>query len=227
MRAAGSSQGLPAIFCFPHTLRVPHPIERMARVLLTILLFGTFCSAQEFGASPHEFSFWTGGSFASGHVFGFAQDRRLYLANARYGRSFANFKSIRLRYTAEITPVAVLSEPYEAGVPTLGAGTSREYIYGGGFSPIGLQVNFCDGKRLQPVLDSNGGALWFTRKVLSPDASRFNFTVHMGLGLQTFIAKRHAVTFGYRYHHLSNANITDRNPGTDSHMVFISFSLLR
>ena len=199
----------------------------MARVLLTALLLGTLSRAQDFGASPHEFSIWTGATFASGHVFGFAQDRRLYLANARYGRSFATIKNIRLRYTAEITPVAVLSEPDEAGVPTLGAGTSREYIYGGGFSPIGLQVNFRDGKRLQPVLDANGGALWFTRKVLSPEASRFNFTVHMGLGLRTFLTPGRAVTFGYRYHHLSNANITDRNPGTDSHMLYFSFAVLR
>jgi hypothetical protein len=199
----------------------------MVRALLLGLTLAVMAQSQEFGSHSHEFSLWSAASFGSGHVFGFAQDRRLYLANARYGRSFATIKNIRLRYTAEITPIAVLSEPYDLGFPTLGIGTTREYIYGGGFSPIGLQINFHDGKRLQPVLDSNGGALWFTRPVLSPETSRFNFTVHMGVGLQTFVTQTRAVTVGYRYHHLSNANITNRNPGTDSHMVYMRFSFVR
>ena len=199
----------------------------MVRGLFVWLTLATMAGAQSYGVRKHEFSVGTGAAFGSGHVFGFAQDRRLYLANARYGRSFATIRNIRLRYTAEITPLAILAEPYDLGVPTLGTGTSREYIYGGGFSPIGLQVNFRDGKRLQPVLDSNGGALWFTRKVLSPEASRFNFTIHVGFGLQMFVSRARAVTLGYRYHHLSNANITNRNPGTDSHMVYVRFSAFR
>jgi hypothetical protein len=199
----------------------------MVRVTLVLLIASAVALAQEYGETKNEFSHWYGVSFGSGHVFGFAQDRRLYVANVRYGRSFANIKSIKVRYTAEITPVAVLSEPYAGGVATLGVGTSREYIYGGGFSPLGLQINFRDRKRMQPVLDSNAGALWFTRPVLSPEASGFNFTIHLGFGLQMFVSQTRAVTVGYRYHHMSTANITDRNPGTDSHMVYVRFSVFR
>jgi hypothetical protein len=199
----------------------------MVRAVFALLVVVAAAQAQGFGSRKNEWSHWYGASFGSGHVFGFAQDRRLYLANARYGRSFATVKNIRLRYTAEITPLAVLCEPYAGGVPTLGTGTSRAFTYGGGFSPVGLQINFRDGKRLQPVLDSNGGALWFTRPVLSPEASRFNFTVHVGVGLQIFLPPGRALTMGYRYHHLSNANIMNRNPGTDSHMLYARFSFFR
>jgi len=205
----------------------------MQRHLLFFILLSTVLAhgqVQEFGRQRHEFSTRNGVSFGTGHVFGFAQDRKFYTMAFRYGFRFRTIKGVTLRYTAEAVPVAVLGEPYFEGRPILGSpiqDTEWQYIYGGGLNPIGIQMNFRSGKRLQPVLDSNGGFLYFTQRVLSPEASQFNFTVHVGLGVQIFSSERHAITAAFRYHHLSNANISQRNPGTDALMLDLRFSWFR
>jgi opacity protein-like surface antigen len=58
--------------------------------------------------------------------------------------------------------------------------------------------------------------------------THFNFTAQLGGGVQLFTFSRHAaLDLGYKYHHISNANLGDKNPGMDSHMVFVGVSLLR
>lgn len=50
----------------------------------------------------------------------------------------------------------------------------------------------------------------------------------LGCGVQLFtLNRRAAMDLGYKYHQISNANLGNQNPGLDSHMVFVGFSLLR
>jgi lipid A 3-O-deacylase len=59
-------------------------------------------------------------------------------------------------------------------------------------------------------------------------ATQFNFTAQLGGGVQLFTSSRRAaLDLGYKYHHISNANLGNRNPGMDSHMLFIGVSLFR
>jgi opacity protein-like surface antigen len=88
-------------------------------------------------------------------------------------------------------------------------------------------MNFRRGKRIQPLWDVQGGFLYFTQRVLAAEGSQFQFTIASGPGAQIFFTPRTAITVGYRYHHLSNANISKRNPGTDTHQLYFSFSLFR
>lgn len=205
---------------------------RLLRILLLLLTFSCHAYAQrvehQFGALKNEFTVWNANSFATGHVFGFAQHRGLYATAFRYGRTILTRHHLTLKYTIEAVPAAVLSEPYLDGQPVIGPiakGSPHQLIYGGGFNPVGLQLNFRRGKRLQPFGTFNGGFLYFSRKVISPQASQFNFTVAGGAGVEFFVSANRAFQVGYRYHHLSNANITDRNPGTDSQMIFFGFSI--
>ena len=71
-----------------------------------------------------------------------------------------------------------------------------------------------------------GQRLNFARPVLSPRGSQLNFTIHYGGGVQVFTSAHRAITLGYKYHHMSNAEIAD-NPGTDSNMVYIGWSFFR
>lgn len=173
----------------------------------------------------NEFSVWSAGTFSNGHVFGFAQDRRLYLAALRYARPFAELGGITFKYTAEAYPAAFLTEPYENNQPSLSFNIpTREAIYGAGGSPIGIQFTFRSKKRLQPYISSNGGALYFQKRVLSPTASQFMFTVDMGAGMQFFTSQKKSMLLGYRYFHISNANISHTNPGTDSQFLYVGMS---
>jgi opacity protein-like surface antigen len=103
----------------------------------------------------------------------------------------------------------------------------EKWVYGVGANPVGLQMNFRRGKRLQPLWDFEGGFLYFSQRVLAAEGSQFQFTVATGPGAQFFFTPRTALTVGYRYHHMSNANISNRNPGTDTNQLYFSFSLFR
>jgi hypothetical protein len=46
-------------------------------------------------------------------------------------------------------------------------------------------------------------------------------------GINIFRKERQAVTIGYRYQHLSNANISQHNPGMDANTFYVSVSRFR
>jgi hypothetical protein len=64
--------------------------------------------------------------------------------------------------------------------------------------------------------------------VLSPQGSQFMYTIDFGGGLTIFRNKqRQSVSIGYRYQHLSNANISLHNPGTDTNVFYLAVSRFR
>jgi hypothetical protein len=211
----------------------------MPRFLLSVFLITTtFAQTHEtYGTQGGEFSTWTSFSIGgNGHLFGFAQNRSLYLTGIRYGWTISHWSKLggmNLRYTPEIIPAAYLRDRVINGQPVaidnfvFPAVQHDQYVYGAGVNPVGLQMNFRRGKRFQPLWDFEGGFLYFTRQVLAVDGSQFQFTMATGPGAQFFLNRHTALTVGYRYHHLSNANISDHNPGVDTNQLYFSFSLFR
>lgn len=187
---------------------------------VTVVFLTAWVFAQSAVPEKHEFSVWLNRSFSNGHAFGFAQDRELFLAEFRYARRFATIHGVTLRYQAAVVPVALLNDNADDMY-------QREWVYGGGLSPIGLHVCFRPTKRINPFLTNTGGFLYFQQRVLSPDAAQFNFTVEVGAGTEVRIRRSEALVLGYKYHHFSNANTAHRNPGLDSHMLFAGWAWLR
>jgi len=190
-----------------------------------------------YGTQRGEFATWSSFSVGgNGHIFGFAQNRDLYLTGVRYGWTIGHWSKLggmNLRYAPEIIPVAYLRDRVVNGVPfsldrfALPRIPSDRHVYGAGANPVGLQMNFRSGTRFQPLWDFEGGFLYFTERVLARRGSQLQFTVATGPGAQIFLTHRTALTIGYHYHHLSNANISDSNPGTDTNQIYFSFSLFR
>ena len=55
-------------------------------------------------------------------------------------------------------------------------------------------------------------------------ATQFNYTAQLGGGVQLFTSRRRtAIDLGYKYPHISNANLGNQNPGLDSHMLLSLF----
>jgi Lipid A 3-O-deacylase (PagL) len=50
------------------------------------------------------------------------------------------------------------------------------------------------------------------------------YTIDFGGGLNFHLEGHRALTIGYRYQHLSNANISLHNPGTDAGTFYVGFS---
>ena len=50
------------------------------------------------------------------------------------------------------------------------------------------------------------------------------YTIDFGAGANLFLSARNALNGGFRYQHLSNANISIHNPGTDGQTFYLGFS---
>jgi len=46
-------------------------------------------------------------------------------------------------------------------------------------------------------------------------------------GLRYFLNKRAVLSLEYRFHHISDANTTEHNPGLNSDVVLLGFSIFR
>ena len=173
----------------------------------------------------HEFGAWWGLSLMSGHIWGYAKDIKYMPIDVRYSYLFSQHEHWTMRYSPEVTALAMLDEPIAD--PTNNPELMRKRTYGSGISPVGFQSDFFPSRRVQPFLSGNGGAIYFTDHVLSPEGSRFMYTVDFGCGVNIFRKPREAVAIGYRYQHLSNANISEHNPGTDANTFYVSVSRFR
>ena len=172
----------------------------------------------------HELGAWWGISMFSGSLWGDVQNVKYMPIDVRYSYLFLQRRHWALRYSPEITALAMLNEPVPNGVPPF---DMRKRTYGGGISPEGLQLDFRPRSRVQPFFSQNFGGIYFADKVLSPEGSQFMFTIDFGGGVNIFLRQRQAFTLGYRYQHLANANISLQNPGTDTNTFYVGISRFR
>jgi hypothetical protein len=174
----------------------------------------------------HEFGAWWGLSLISGHIWGYAGDIRYMPVDLRYTYLFTAHRDWTMRYAPEVTALAMLDQPNPQAAPNDRL-HQRKRIYGSGVSPVGFESDFFPAKRVQPFLTTNGGFLYFAERVLSPEGSQWMYTIDFGTGIHVFRKARQDWTIGYRYQHLSNANISHHNPGTDTSVFYIGVSRFR
>jgi hypothetical protein len=151
----------------------------------------------------------------------------LFLLNLQYARVLVAKRPLTLKYTAEAVPVALEIQPkqryiVDGKLVTNPAGT----IYGAGANPIGLQGNF-GARRIQPFANGSVGFLYFKQQVPIVGSSQFNYTICVGFGVQVFPRASHSFTVGWKYYHLSNAYQAYLNPGIDSGVFYVGFSVFR
>lgn len=174
----------------------------------------------------HEFGAWWGLSLMSGHIWGYAKDVKYMPIDVRYTYLFTQHQYWTMRYAPEMTALAMLDEPNPQAAPT-DALNQRERAYGSGVSPVGFESDFFPRSRVQPFFSTNGGFIYFDQRVLSPEGSQFMYTIDFGTGIHIFRKARQDWTLGYRYQHLSNANISEHNPGTDANTFYLAVSRFR
>ena len=179
----------------------------------------------------NEWGFWAGFSPKATTVFeglreDEAEDRKFFIAALRYGRTLAANDSMALQYTLDVVPVAVATgvivsrTTSPTGVDTF----RRETAWGAGFTPLGLQLDFANGRKVHPFIHVNGGLLYFNKDVPIEDSGRFAFVGEAGGGVRVFTSERRAVNIGVRFHHISNGNQLASNPGVNAHVIWIGIS---
>lgn len=175
----------------------------------------------------NEFGLWSGYSPASFKLVGQTEDRKLFLLNLQYARTLFATTPFTFKYTAEIVPVALQSQPTEIQLINGNNVINRAAtVYGAGASPIGFQGNF-GRKAIQPFTNGSVGFLYFRQQVPVIDSSQFNYTITIGFGAQYFRRSGKTFSFGWKYDHISNKGQANRNPGIDSSVFYAGFSVVR
>jgi hypothetical protein len=181
----------------------------------------------------NELGFWAGFSPKATTIFGGlhddeAEDRKFVIAAFRYGRTLAANNSLALQYTLDAVPLAVatgtiVSRTTVGGVTTF----QRETAYGGGITPLGLQLDFRNGSKVHPFAHVNGGLLWFNKSVPIEDAGSFAYVGEAGGGVRIFTSERRSVSLGVRFHHISNGDRQGSNRGLNQFVIYAGFSIFK
>jgi len=173
-----------------------------------------------------EVGVWGGYSPNSMIGIGQTNDRSFFELNGKYTVTLLAGHKMAVKWVSEVVPVALLNEPTEYYFNSKHVVTSHRAgatTYAGGVTPLGMQVNFWNGHRVQPFFDAHGGMLYFTRQEPVPNSSQFNFTFNFGAGVQLFTGKRSSMLLGYKYHHISNNETAPENPGIDSSEAYAGY----
>jgi hypothetical protein len=180
----------------------------------------------------NELGVWGGGPlFVRSTRTDRSDDGRLYILGLSFARDIAVRRWFAIRYTADIVPLVVLSHPrpkrdQAEGSPATG-GLQRTTVRGTGLAPIGFRFNFRPRSRAQPFLDLKVGYVLFSERIPTDRGTHFNFTAQSGGGLQILTGPRTSITFGSRFHHISNGGRGLTNPGFNTVMLYTGFSIRR
>ncbi|HYL85436.1 MAG TPA: acyloxyacyl hydrolase [Candidatus Angelobacter sp.] len=154
----------------------------------------------------HEFEAWSG---FGGDPIGSPKitlGNRVWTAGLRYGWILTDahgpgFLRGRFEYAVDALPVVMVFQP-------------GGRAYGFGFDPWIMKWNLEPHHRISPYIELGGGALISTREIPMGE-NHFNFTPTGALGLNILRGKYHW-SVDFRYFHISDAQITPFNPGTDT-----------
>ena len=194
-------------------------VSRTLRAILLlgvcILLTAVHLSAQAGpeGASS-EWQVWTSG----GHgLNGSTSDTGVWNLGVRYGLILTSprgpgFLRGQLEYAFDVAPVWVLTQ-------------KTNTAYGGSVDPFAFKWILNSPKKLKPYFIVEGGAL-FTNTKVPEGASQINFTTAGGLGAH-FLGEKHNFSAELRFQHISNASMTNYNPGINTIQVRIGFGAFR
>jgi opacity protein-like surface antigen len=181
-------------------------------------------SAQDPDPGKNELMVW-GGFAPAVRTFdtgGRTWDGTLGIGALRYSRRFNTSDWVNLKYTLDAS-VVVMNYPDKIITGTTVTPT-RETRYGFGVAPIGLQGNYRPRKKLQPFVGMSLGFLPFTETTPNVTGKKLNFSTEGGVGIEYRLANQKAVTFGYKFYHISNASRGIENPGYDAQILYIGYT---
>jgi hypothetical protein len=191
-------------------------------------------AATDSSQSPNEA--WSFGVWFAGGTHqpiktrvGHKEDRALYLVGISASRPLKRWRMGDLRFTPTLVPaiLATANREYRTVPYPLGGVTSVPYkrsSIGAGLLPIAVEARALLSDRFGLIVGGGGGAAYFDRRIPDPGETRFNFLAdgHTGIYLRSAVG---TTTVGFRLQHISNGDTGRVNPGLDSRMLFVAFSL--
>jgi Lipid A 3-O-deacylase (PagL) len=153
-------------------------------------------------------------------------DYRLFSATIRcnawtvaveYDRhSLGHFLRSQADYVMEVIPVLILSEPAVSDFWGNPKSPNQRLVPGLSISPVGFRFRWRNNRAIKPYVIGKLGAVAFTEKVLSQNASYANFNVQAAFGIQFRMTDRWDLRLEpFEFFHVSNGYLAASNPGMD------------
>lgn len=160
--------------------------------------------------------------------------RDLHLSKLRFGRIIGTTGFVTYQYFFSAAPMAVFTKNEvknpryisKEETPNLEP-TVRRTSWGVGIQPVNFRFLFLPKSRVKPFAQVGAGFLLTSKAVPVPYSQPLNFTGDFGGGIQYFTSRRRAVTFGYKYFHISNGNVggKEHNPGYNANVFYFGYSI--
>jgi hypothetical protein len=165
----------------------------------------------------HELEVWTGAGGDPIGTPGVTLGNSVWYVGLRYGWILTDahgpgFLRGRFEYAVDALPVVIVFQP---GGPA----------YGFGIDPWIMKWNFETHRRISPYIEIGGGGLITTRQI-PVGASRLNFTPTGAIGVNLMRGKYHW-SIDFRYFHISDAQITEFNPGLDTFGIRVGWGIFK
>lgn len=139
-----------------------------------------------------------------------------WTVGVEYDRHWFHLLGSRVDYVAEVLPLVFLSQPAISDFWGNARSPNQEIVPGISLSPFGFRFLWRGKKAVKPFAVGKVGAIAFTKKAFSPNASYANFNVQAAFGLQIRMSKRVDLRVEpFDFFHVSNAYLAASNPGMD------------
>ncbi len=125
-------------------MRIPKLILLLSLLCTTVSVRGQAAASSAAYGGNHEFGGVVGYSPVSGPIWGYDENTRYLPVILKYSYLVRSSPGWNLRYSPELTALAILSEP----APSLTNPAAPTKSYGSGFSPVGFEVGFRSGRRV-------------------------------------------------------------------------------
>lgn len=167
----------------------------------------------------NEFSVWIGFALDSFQLWGKTQDVHIQSLGFRYNRKLIRYYNTMLEYNLLVNLYSNYSyqgfEPYNY----------RNSLSGLGISPLGLQLNFFSTRTFQPFINTSTGLMLMDKPFPDDRGKKLNFTFDAGGGVEIMLLPSLSFSLGVKYHHLSNGERGQINPGVDSYFYYTSITI--
>jgi Lipid A 3-O-deacylase (PagL) len=160
--------------------------------------------------SSREWQIWTGG----GHgINGSQSGTGVWNLGLRYGMILTaphgpGFLQGQLEYAVDAVPAWILTQ-------------KTNTAYGAGVNPFAFKWILAKPRKVKPFFEIEGGTL-FTNTKVPEGTSHVNFTTSGALGMHV-LGEKHNWTAEVRFMHISNAGISNPNPGINTIQVRIGW----
>ena len=170
--------------------------------------------------TSQRFTVWGGYSATSVYFLGKTRNAQTQLMAFGYQKVLQEYKPSKfLWYTADVIPYLHFDYPKRD------ENDRRTTRQGLGFSPVGFMATNHISRFINPFARTTGGVILMNDTFPTDGARNLNFTFDITLGNSITLDKQTFFSFGYKFHHISNAQTGSENPGLDSNFFFLKISI--